>query len=211
MGKEIGAGPEAAALSGAEPGDGSVGGYLARQRRLRGMSLDELASQTKIPRRSLERLEAGLFDGAPDGFARGFVRTVAEALGLDPDDAVNRLLAEPREDEARLREAARRDQRQLWLWAGALVSVLAGLLILWRLLGVGEPSEVPTGDPVVYRHDAVRALAGEPKPEPAPVLEIAPEPAPEPLPEIAPAPAPEIAPEPAPAPALVPEEAPASR
>jgi cytoskeletal protein RodZ len=114
------------------------------------MTVDELAQLTKIPRRSLERLEAGAFDGTPDGFARGFVRTVAEALGLDPDDAVNRLLAEPREDEARLREAARRDQRQLWLWAGALASVLAGLLILWRVIGANEPSAASRGEPVVY-------------------------------------------------------------
>jgi cytoskeletal protein RodZ len=128
------------------------------------MTVDELAQLTKIPRRSLERLEAGAFDATPDGFARGFVRTVAAALGLDPDDAVNRLLAEPREDEARLRAAARRDQRQLWLWAGALTSVLALLLILWRVIGAGEPQALPSGDPVVYRHDAVRALAGDPAP-----------------------------------------------
>ena len=164
MGKEVGAGPEAAALSGAEPEGGSVGAYLARQRRLRGMTVDELAHLTKIPRRSLERLEAGAFDGTPDGFARGFVRTVADALGLDPDDAVNRLLAEPREDEARLRAAARRDQRQLWLWAGALTSVLVGLLILWRVFDAEGPQAAPSGDPVVYRHDAVRSLVGDREP-----------------------------------------------
>jgi cytoskeletal protein RodZ len=186
MGKEVGAGPEAAALSSAEPGVGSIGSYLARQRRLRGMSVDELASLTKIPRRSLERLEAGAFDATPDGFARGFVRTVAEALGLDPDQAVNRLLAEPREDEALLRAAARRDHRQLWLWGAAVVAALVGLLVLWQLSTLGRAADAPSSDPVVYRHDAVRALAGEP----APVQETAPEPAPEPVldPEAEPAP-----------------------
>ena len=50
---------------------------------MRGLSLDEVAAATRIPRRSLERLEAGAFDSEPDGFARGFVRTVADAMGLD--------------------------------------------------------------------------------------------------------------------------------
>ena len=49
----------------------SVGLYLAGQRRLRGISVDDLAAQTRIPRRNIERLEAGAFDAAPDGFSRG--------------------------------------------------------------------------------------------------------------------------------------------
>ena len=166
MGKEVGGGPEAAALNGAEPGVGSVGSYLARQRRLRGMSVDELASLTKIPRRSLERLEAGAFDRTPDGFSRGFVRTVAEALGLDRDEAVNRLLAEPREDEALLRASARHERRQLLLRGGLVAAALVGLLVLWRLTSLGWARESPNDDPVVYRHDAVRDLVGEPQDEP---------------------------------------------
>lgn len=178
MGKEVGAGPEAAALNGAASGVGSVGSYLARQRRLRGMSVDELASLTKIPRRSLERLEAGAFDGAPDGFARGFVRTVADALGLDPGDAVNRLLAEPREDEARLRAGARRELRQLLIWGALVAAALVGLLVLWRVANPGGAHESPSADPVVYRHDAVRDLAGEPGQRPAPGAPPAHEPEP---------------------------------
>jgi len=54
--------------------------YLRRQRILRGMSREELSELTRIPIRSLERLEDGQFDGGSDGFVRGFVRTVAEAL-----------------------------------------------------------------------------------------------------------------------------------
>src|SRR5262245_65789110 len=73
----------------------SIGKYLASQRELRGISLDDLAARTKIPRRNLERLESGAFDGQLDGFVRGFVRTVAEALGLDPQEAVMRIVAEP--------------------------------------------------------------------------------------------------------------------
>ena len=81
----------AAPRSGPQP----IGAYLATQRRLRGITLEELAAETRIPLRSLERLESGFFDAATDGFIRGFVRTVAEALGLDPDETLNRTLEEP--------------------------------------------------------------------------------------------------------------------
>jgi cytoskeletal protein RodZ len=164
MGQEVRGSPEAAALSEAEP-DASIGSFLARQRRLRGISVDELAQLTRIPRRSLERLEAGAFDGTPDGFVRGFVRTVAEALGLDPDDAVNRLLREPREDEALLLARAR-EQRQrvavrIGLAAAALLLLLAlGRLAVW-LLG-GSEGEAP----IVYRRDALRELEIDAQPRP---------------------------------------------
>ena len=39
--------------------------------------------------------EAGAFDGDPDGFVRGFVRTVADGLGLDADATLLRMLREP--------------------------------------------------------------------------------------------------------------------
>ena len=71
--------------SGAEEGShpSSVGHYLASQRKLRGISLEELATRTRIPGRNLERLESGALDGESDGFSRGLVRIVAEELGLD--------------------------------------------------------------------------------------------------------------------------------
>lgn len=165
MGQEVRGSPEAAALSEAEPGDGSIGSFLARQRRLRGISVDDLARLTRIPRRSLERLEAGAFDSTPDGFVRGFVRTVAAALGLDPDDAVNRLLREPREDEAQLAARAREQRKRLALrlaLAAAALLVLLGLgrLSVWLFAGDGENEP-----PVVYRRDALRDLEPPPAPE----------------------------------------------
>jgi cytoskeletal protein RodZ len=162
MGQEVRRSPEAAALSDAEPGDGSIGSFLARQRRLRGISIDDLARLTRIPRRSLERLEAGAFDGTPDGFVRGFVRTVAEALGLDPDDAVNRLLREPREDEALLAARARERRKRLALQL-ALASVALLVLVVLARLAVGLfAGGGPDEDPIVYRRDTLRELERSP-------------------------------------------------
>jgi hypothetical protein len=134
----------------------SVGLYLAGQRRLRGVSIDELAERTRIPRRNIERLEAGAFDATPDGFSRGFVRTVAEALGLDSDEAVMRLMSEPIADEA---DRARARSRMLVVRAALLVVALFGCVMAARLAISAlarEPAEAPE---VVYRRDAVRALA----------------------------------------------------
>ena len=157
MGEEVRGVSEAAAV--AEGAKGSVGRYLAAQRRLRNISLDELATLTKIPRRSLARLEAGHIDELPDGFSRGFVRTVAEALGLDSEEAVMRLLREPPEDVA---EAGRRpplEQKTMFARAAVLAGIVLLALALWKLVAaLLVPVEASVTRDVVRRHDPVRAL-----------------------------------------------------
>jgi cytoskeleton protein RodZ len=146
---------------GADARTGSIGLYLAGQRRLRGISVEELAFRTRIPRRNIERLEAGAFDRAPDGFSRGFVRTIAEALGLDPDEAVMRLMSEPAADDL---EGVRRRRIAVGLRVAALAGGLVLLVVLGRLLVVALSSgEVrdPAAE-VLYRRDAVRSLAESP-------------------------------------------------
>jgi cytoskeletal protein RodZ len=118
----------------------SVGRYLARQRRLRGVSLDELAGLTKIPLRSLERLEDGAFDHQADGFTRGFVRTVAEALGLDAEEAVMRLLGEPPSGGEGL--ALRRQSLRRWALGSALLLGAAAAISVCGLCGVAT-SRIP--------------------------------------------------------------------
>ena len=137
-----------------------VGPYLAAQRRLRRISLDELAERTKIPRRNLERLEAGAFDAAPDGFSRGFVRSVAEALGLDPDEAVMHLMREPPADDAEI-ENLRRTRAILVRAALAAAAVIVLLLLLRLGLTLLTPVAGSEADAPerVYRRDAVRSLA----------------------------------------------------
>jgi hypothetical protein len=138
----------------------SIGVYLARQRELRGISLDDLAAATRIPRHSLERLESGAFDARPDGFARAFVRTVAVALGLEPDATVNRMRAEP---EGAGGVAGVWRGRWLLAIAAAALAVLAPLAWLNWIAAprpaaqVGPASAVEPD--VVYRPDAVRRLA----------------------------------------------------
>jgi hypothetical protein len=136
-----------------------IGEYLRRQRLLRGMSAEELASITRIPLRSLERLEGGLFDGETDGFVRGFVRTVANALGLDADDAIARMLPEPT-PSAWERHSPRRGIKQGMVAIVILSLLVAAFFVLragWNVL-LGEAS-TPGSREVVLWHDPVRALA----------------------------------------------------
>ena len=160
MGDQIRGIPEAPPLTGeARSGDDSIGLYLARERRMRGISLDELANITKIPRRSLERLEAGAFDRNPDGFVRGFVRTVAVGLGLSPEEAVMRMLGEPPES-GETRTTLNTGARSWLLVASVLVAGVAGLAVaVWQWYSRAPQSETRDDGPeIVYRRDAIRAL-----------------------------------------------------
>ncbi|MCO6451356.1 MAG: helix-turn-helix domain-containing protein [Caldilineales bacterium] len=68
-----------------------VGQLLRQQREAQGLSLADVEAQTRIRRRYLEALEAGDWEQLPNQVvARGFLRTYATHLGLDPDE----LLAE---------------------------------------------------------------------------------------------------------------------
>ncbi len=145
---------ELATADDSELGAESIGRFLSRERRIREIGLDELSALTRLPLRSLERLESGAMDGESDGFTRGLVRTVAEALGLSVDDTLARMLP-----EARRRPEPRRILPRLgvlravplfaWL-AGA--ATLAFALWFWRGLAAAPP------EPLLYRRDAVREL-----------------------------------------------------
>ena len=68
----------------------TFGPWLRSERERRGISLDTLASVTKVNADLWEGLERNDFSRWPTGiFARAFVRDYARAIGLDADDVVN--------------------------------------------------------------------------------------------------------------------------
>jgi hypothetical protein len=68
--------------------------YLRAQREATNTSLEQIATKTRIPERSLRLLEAGTFESLPaDVFVRGFLRSYAGCLGLDADEIVKRYAA----------------------------------------------------------------------------------------------------------------------
>lgn len=67
----------------------SFGSRLRSQREVSALTLADVAKQTKISPRALECLERGLFADLPgDVFVRGFLRSYARCVGLNPEETV---------------------------------------------------------------------------------------------------------------------------
>ena len=111
-----------------EPGGGSFGQWLRRQREVREIGLREIAETSKISLRYLEALEQDRFELLPAPvFAKGFLREYSKFVGLDPDEVVNFFLsALPEEQrESEQREAPAQQPVRL---VGPLLVVLVVLL-----------------------------------------------------------------------------------
>lgn len=73
-----------------------LGEWLASAREARGLTLEDAERDTRISRRYLQALESGDLDVIPAPvYARGFLRSYSQYLGLDPQEAMARY---PRDD-----------------------------------------------------------------------------------------------------------------
>jgi len=82
-----------------------LGADLKRERELRGVTLEEIARETKIRASLLGYIEDDRFDRLPAGvFRQSFVRSYARYLGIDEDKPVQEYLLV----EARLKSAGQR-------------------------------------------------------------------------------------------------------
>ncbi len=71
----------------------AVGEFFRQVRETKGLTIDEVASKTRIRTDFIRALEDGNFAKLPDQvFARGFVRSYARSLGLDEEDAIHRFI-----------------------------------------------------------------------------------------------------------------------
>jgi cytoskeletal protein RodZ len=130
-----------------------LAGLLRGARQDARLSLQELASRTKIKLSTLEAMERGDFAQLPGGvFMRGFLRACAHELGLDPDVVLRSYSAEyesPAVSELPLPTLAPRDPllseptavHGLWRTLGAA----AALLILVILLASDRSDSDSTG------------------------------------------------------------------
>ncbi len=66
------------------------GSYLKSERELRGVTLEELHSKTKIPVRYLKALEKNQFDELPEEvFIKGYIRSFAKIIGAKEDELLS--------------------------------------------------------------------------------------------------------------------------
>jgi len=79
----------------------SIGELLRARRREQGLSLEEVATGTRIRLSHLQALEEGRFEDLPgEAYRRGFLRSYAGALGLDPQVVLERYLSEVDQERA---------------------------------------------------------------------------------------------------------------
>ena len=74
----------------------TVGERLKAAREAQGLSLEEVASRTRIPTRHLESIEASEWTRLPaPTYSIGFAKSYASAVGLDRTDIGEQLQAHP--------------------------------------------------------------------------------------------------------------------
>ena len=106
-----------------------IGAALKAIREFKGHSLDFIAAATRVRPTHLAAIEAFDLERLPSRpFAIGYVRAYAEALGQDPEVAVQRFKAETPLPEASLRNPVGDDFRSAGKSAGVLA--VAGLIVL---------------------------------------------------------------------------------
>jgi len=165
-------------------GAAEVGAALRRAREARGASTEDCAASLRARREQLEDLEAGRLDRFGGVvYARGFLRSYARLLGLDPDPllaavgpapgsagVVDRLLTLPTE--------ARGTGRRTPVWAVGLVVLVAAGGLLTVVLSLGGARTPPAAVPLTPDSAPVPAPAPAPVPAPVPVPAPAPVPGP---------------------------------
>jgi cytoskeleton protein RodZ len=129
-----------------------IGYSLRAARERQGIGLPEAELATKIRAKYIRALEEEDFDALPaDTYARGFLRTYADYLGLDGeiyvDEYASRFHNAEWDDEPRVaRPRPRRPRRERTIERRAVVLVLAGIALVtalvfaaWRYGNVGSP------------------------------------------------------------------------
>lgn len=135
------------------PAPNGIGAQLRAAREEKGLSLEQVAAETRIPQRHLLAIEAGDFAGLPGRtYAVGFARTYAKTVGLDQDATAAAVRAElDAHNEDGYRPAgfepgdpARVPSRALgWLAGFAVLLLLAGGFFFFRTI-FSPAGELPT-------------------------------------------------------------------
>ncbi|MBS2031093.1 MAG: helix-turn-helix domain-containing protein [Deltaproteobacteria bacterium] len=111
------------------------GRYLARQRELRGLTLQAVADQTKLSLGQLKALEADDFSRLPERvFVIGAVKAYARCVGLSVEETVLRLQEALGPAAGEETPVSRRRKSQQGARVGAAVAGAALLLGIWAFV-----------------------------------------------------------------------------
>jgi transcriptional regulator with XRE-family HTH domain len=129
----------------------SFGRYLKAIRLQRGIALEAVASETRIPCSVLRLLEAEDHATLPDEvFVKGFLRSYAETLTVDPENIVRRYQADSHlyRRAARYRTDLTQSHRQFWFRIMMALAALTCLILVSAALMMAPSrlKEPPSGD-----------------------------------------------------------------
>lgn len=125
--------PAPAASPGPAAGE-SFGHYLARERELRGMSLQQIAEQTRIGAGNLKALEQDDRARLPARvFVLGYIRAYAQAIGLNADEAVLRYEEQSQQAVPAEAETGKRSKAGRLIALAAAVALLGGGALVFLL------------------------------------------------------------------------------
>ncbi|MBX7539854.1 helix-turn-helix domain-containing protein [Qipengyuania sphaerica] len=153
-------------------------------REAKGLSIEQVAAETRIPQRHLETLEAGNFAGLPARtYAIGFSRTYARTLGLDEKEVLDQVREELSESDPTLREMpakfepgdpARVPGRGLaWFAVLAAILLLGGIYAFYSSYFAPGMGPAPLEDPseqVAVNEAPQQAATPAPQPTGGPVV-----------------------------------------
>ena len=130
-----------------------LGKALAEARTARSLTLHDVERDTRISRKYLQALEEGNLDVLPAPvYARAFMRTYAQYLGLNASSFVQHLPgAKPEADLPALpqfgRESTTAAMSASWLIAGVVIALLVGLgaLLFWDRGGEQTTADALSG------------------------------------------------------------------
>jgi hypothetical protein len=143
-----------------------IGYSLKAARERQGIDLTEAELATKIRAKYIRALEEEDFDALPaDTYARGFLRTYADYLGLDGeiyvDEYASRFHNDEWDDEPRsVRSRTPRPRRERTIERRAVVLVLAGIALITALVVVAWKfsNDNPPKTPAFGNHKPVAGL-----------------------------------------------------
>ena len=129
----------------------SLGEMLRRARELRGLTLERVARETKIPQRHLEAFERDNLTAVPSGFyQRAELRTYAQAVGLDQRLALAELeSALAPVDTREPREPRENRGGQASMSLPYIAAAVAGIAVIAALFGRASVEPAPQLEPQV--------------------------------------------------------------
>ena len=148
----------------------SAGERLRAAREEKGLSLEDIAAQTRIPRRHLESIEQADWDKLPaPTYTIGFARSYASSVGLDRTDIADQLRAEmggqrtmAQSEVFEPADPARTMPKSLVLGAIAAVILLVILMSWLSRRSLEQPDEGVVNTPVAAAPAAQQPAAPAP-------------------------------------------------